>query len=182
MGTLANLIDVSRLQQLAGVGDALREPRGLFVATVFVVLVLYGLSVGRTKALVSLLSIYVAYTLTVLFPFLDGVAVRMNDQIRPVTAVLVFLSAYIIVFLLLSHSSMRTRMTLGEISMLQVLLISVVQIGLLASIATSLVPPQLAQRAFGSLLPFIAGQRALWLWAAASVAILPVLRTRQSQY
>lgn len=182
MDKLANLIDVSRLQQLAGVGEALKEPRGLFIAMVFIVLVIYGLSVGRTKALVSLLSIFVAYTLTVLFPFLDALALRLNGQVRPVSAVLLFLAFYVLVFLLLSHSSMKHRMTLGEISIFQVVLISAVQIGLLASITTSLVPPQLAGRAFGSLLPFIAGQRTLWLWAAASVAILPFLRTRQSPY
>ena len=182
MDKLANLIDVSRLQQLAGAGEALRQPRGLFFVMVMIVLVLYGLSVGRTKALVSLLSIYVAYTLTVLFPFLGTLSGRLSDQIRPVAAVLLFLATYVVVFLLLSNSAMRHRMTLGEISILQVLLISVVQMGLLASIATSLVPPQLAERAFGSLLPYIAGQRALWLWAAASVAILPFLRTHQSPY
>ncbi|HUO75327.1 MAG TPA: hypothetical protein VMU12_00165 [Candidatus Paceibacterota bacterium] len=178
MDKLANLIDVSRLQQLAGVGDALKQPRGLFVAMVFVVLVLYGLSVGKTKALVSLLSIYVAYVLTVLFPFLDMLSGRLNDPVRPYAAVLLFLGWYLLVFLLLSHSAMRTRMTLGEISMFQVVLISLVQMGLLASISTSLVPPQLAQSTFGSLLPFLAGQRALWLWAVAAVVIMPFMHAK----
>ena len=182
MDKFANLLDVSRLQQLTGVGEALREPRGLFAAMVLVVLVLYGLSVGRTKALVSLLSIYVAYSLTVLFPFLDTLSGRLNDQVRPVAAVLLFLATYLVVFLLLSHSTMRTRMTLGEISFVQVLLISVVQIGLLSSISASLVPPTLAEHTFGSFLPYLAGQRVLWAWAAAAVVILPFLRTRRSPY
>ncbi|HTP57094.1 MAG TPA: hypothetical protein VMJ72_02360 [Candidatus Paceibacterota bacterium] len=178
MDRFANLLDVSRLQQLTGVGDALREPRGLFVAMVLVVLVLYGLSVGRTKALVSLLSIYVAYSLTVLFPFLDVLSGRLTDQLRPVAAVLLFLATYLVVFLLLSHSAMRTRMTLGEISFLQVLLISVVQIGLLASISVSLVPPTLAEHTFGSLVPYLAGQRVLWAWAAAAVVLMPLMHAK----
>jgi hypothetical protein len=178
MDRFTNLLDVSRLQQLTGVGDALREPRGLFAAMVLVVLVLYGLSVGRTKALVSLLSIYVAYALTVLFPFLDALSGRLNDQIRPVTAVLLFLCTYFLVFLLLSRSAMRTRMTLGEISFVQVLFISIIQIGLLASISASLVPPSLAEHAFGTFLPYLAGQRALWAWAAAAVIIMPLMHAK----
>ncbi len=181
MDRFANLFDVSRLQQLTGVGDTLRSPRGLFGALALVILVLYGLSVGRTKALISLLSIFVAYTLTVLFPFLDLVSGRLNDQIRPAAGVLLFLGLYILVFLLLTHSAMQARMTLGEISFWQVLVISVVQIGLLASIATSLIPPALAERSFGSLVPYLAGQRVLWGWAGAAVLILPFMRAKSRE-
>ena len=55
--------------------------------------------------------------------------------------IVVFLAVfYILTFLLLVNSMMRHRLTLGEISIFKVVLISVVQLGLLASIALSLLP------------------------------------------
>ncbi len=169
------LADVSRL---SGAGDLLREPRGLFAVGAVVVLVFYGLSVGRTKALVSLLSIYVAYVLTVLFPFRTWLESSVPEAATDGLSLGMFLLLYALVFLALSRS-MRTRLTLGEISLVQVLLISAVQIGLLASIGVSLLPPELGQELFGPAQPYVSGPRALWAWAAASLAILPLLRARR---
>lgn len=140
------------------------------------VLVLYGLSVGKTRALVSLLAIYVAYALTVLFPFLGFVRTHVPGRFEPLTAAGLFLLLYAITFLILSYSMLRTRFTLGEIAIVHVIIISVIQIGLLASMSVSLVPPSLAQQWFGVVLPYIAGQRALWIWAVISLLIVPFMK------
>jgi hypothetical protein len=179
MDWLANLIDVSRLSSLGGgAGEALREPRGLFALLVLVLLVLYGLSVGKTKALVSLLSIYIAYVLTVLFPFMDVVLVRLPQQAQQGGVALLFLVLYIATFLLLSHAMTKGRLTLGEISVTRVVIISIVQLGLIASMTLSLVPTDLAAYGLGGILPFLAGERALWIWAAGSLLILPFMRAK----
>lgn len=157
------------------------DPKSLFGLLAVTMLVMYGLSVGRTKALVSLLSIYVAYTLTVLFPFADRISERLPDRFIPMMGIALFFLLYACVFLLISHSMKRTRLSLGEISIIQVLLISVVQIGLLASVVVSLLPDQIAAGVLGPLQVAFAGQRALWSWAAASLAILPLMKSRSRE-
>lgn len=174
--TLLGRID---LNSIAGVNVALKDPRGLFAGLVVVVAVLYGLSVGKTKALVSLLAVYVAYMLTVLFPFMPWLQAQVVlPETTPVLALGLFLVLYIVTFLLLSHSMMKHRLTLGEISLVKVVLISVVQLGLLSSIAISLLPSDFAAKSFGPAYSYLAGSRALWAWAVASLLIMPFMRHR----
>lgn len=155
----------------------MQNPNGLFAMLALVVLVLYGLSAGKTKALVSLLSVYAAYVLTVLFPFMDRVSgLVILPENAPIQELLVFFVFYLATFLLLSHSMLRHRLTLGEISIVKVVLISVVQLGLLSSIAISLLPDDFAARSFGFMHPYLAGKLALWLWALASLVMLPFMR------
>lgn len=165
----------------AALTDALRDPKGLFVMLAVVVLVLYGLSVGRTRALVSLLSIYVAYMLTVLFPFLPWIAGKLPEASRSLGAVGLFIVLYTLTFVILSQSMLKGRLTLGEISLWQVLIISVVQIGLLASICVSLIPTASGEQLLGPMYRWFGGQYPLWAWAVASLFIMPFMRSRRSR-
>jgi hypothetical protein len=177
MDRLLGLINVAGLSSAP---DALRNPKGLLALLGVVLVVLYGLSVGRTKAMVSLLAIYVAYMLTVLFPFLSRVQAFVPGPFQVLTAIGVFVVLYVATFLLLSHSVMRFRLSMGEISIPQVVVISVVQIGLLTCIALSLLPPDAGIRIVGRLWPFVGTDIALWGWAAASLAILPFMKARRT--
>jgi hypothetical protein len=177
MDLLSNRLDVSRLASFSGgAGEAIKEPRGLFALLALVALVLYGLSVGKTRALVSLLSIYVAYTLAVLFPFFERVQSKMPESAQAGVGAAVFLILYVLTFIALSHATTKGRLTLGEISVAKVAVISVVQLGLLASMTLSLIPAELAQKSFGSLLPYVSGKYALWAWAAVSLVIMPFMK------
>lgn len=173
---------LSRIPSWPGTGaltDALRAPKGLFAMLTVVVLVLYGLSVGRTRALVSLLSIYVAYMISALFPYLDAVQEKLPEQYRPLAAVMLFIVFYALTFSILSQSMLKGRLTLGEISLWQVVVISVVQIGLLGVISISLLPEDTGRQLIGPLYPWFGGQRTLWAWAVASLLIMPFMRSRK---
>lgn len=181
MGTisrLANLVNVSRLQSLSGAGEALHHPNVLFAVVIGAILLLYGLSVGRTRALVSLLALYAAYTLTILFPFLDWAQTNLPATIQPATAVAVFIGLYILSFLIISRAVARHRLSSGELSLTGVAGISLVQLGLMASMAASLLPPDLAAHYFGVTLPFLAGSYALFCWAAGALVAVLLLRVR----
>ena len=160
----------------ASLTDALRDPKGLFALLAVVALVLYGLSVGRTRALVSLLSIYVAYMLAVLFPYFTWLSANIPTQYREMTAVGLFIVLYAVTFSILSSSMLKGRITLGEISIWQVVVISVIQIGLLASICVSLIPAEHGAQLMGPLYRWFGGQPAMWAWAAASLLIMPFMR------
>ena len=160
----------------AQISQVLHNPQGLFVMLAVVVVILYGLSIGKTKALVSLLSVFVAYLLTVLFPFLDWLTNHVNLPASLPTMVVVFAGLYVATFFLLSSSMIGGRLTLGEISLTKVVLISIVQLGLISSIVITLAPVEFARATFGPAYPYLAGSRTLWIWAAASVAIMPFMR------
>jgi hypothetical protein len=182
MQTVTNLLGRIDVGSIAGLGPLLRSSKGLFALLGLVIFLLYGLSVGKTKALVSLLAIYVAYMLTVFFPFLPWLKsqIILPDQ-APVLSVGLFAIFYILTFLLLSHSMMRHRLTLGEISITKVVFISIVQLGLLASITISLLPAEFGAKIFGVAYPYLAGQKALWLWAASSLLILPLMKAERRE-
>ena len=116
-------------------------PSGLFAILGLIFLLLYGLSLGKTRALVSLLGIYIAYAIMSVFPFLD----RLHDVIRIspelyVTRVVLFLFVYVAVFAILNGSLVKGRLTLKDASFLAVSIISIMQLGLLITIITNIVP------------------------------------------
>ncbi|MDO8483276.1 MAG: hypothetical protein Q7S86_05690, partial [bacterium] len=104
-------------------------------------LLLYGLSLGRTRALISLLGIYIAYAITSVFPYLD----RLHDLIKVspelyVTRVGLFLFFYVLSFAVLNGSVVKNRLTLKDASFLSISIISIMQLGLLITIITNIVP------------------------------------------
>lgn len=157
------------------------DTRGLFAILVAVVVLLYGVSVGRTKALLSLLSIFVAYTLVLTFPFDWWLERFVSEPDRPLIPAALFVVLYLVVFLLMGLSALRVRLTLGELSIPKVLLISVIQLGLLASIALSLLPESVTSSAVGAWRPYLASKYALFAWSAVAVLLLPFMREKHSR-
>jgi hypothetical protein len=160
---------------MASMTDALRDPKGLLALLAIVALILYGLSVGRTRALVSLLSIYVAYVITVLFPYIGWLTGKIPSSYQAMVGIGLFIALYGVTFGILSGSLLKGRLTLGEISLWQVVVISIVQIGLLASICLSLLSTEAGIRVMGPLYRWFGGQHALWAWAVASLLIMPFM-------
>ena len=116
-------------------------PSGLFAILGLIFLLLYGLSLGRTRALISLLGIYIAYAIMSVFPYLD----RLHDLIKVspelyITRVGLFLFVYVIVFAVFNNSLVKSRLTIKEASFFSVSIISIMQLGLLVTIITNIVP------------------------------------------
>lgn len=156
-------------------------PRGLFAILFAIVVFLYGISVGRTKALLSLLSIFVAYALVLLFPFRWWVERFVSESDRPLIPAALFIVMYLVVFLLMGLSALRVRLTMGELSVPKVLFISIVQLGLLASIAMSLLPEEVTSGTVGAWRPYLAGRYALFAWASVAVLLLPFMREKSTR-
>src|SRR3989338_9070209 len=126
-------------------------PSGLFAILGLIFLLLYGLSLGRTRALISLLGIYVAYSIVSVFPYLDRLheAMRISSELY-ITRVGLFLLIYVMVFSVLNRSLVKNRLTLKDASFLSVSIISILQLGLLITIITNTVPVS-ALKASGNL-------------------------------
>ena len=116
-------------------------PSGLFAILGLIFLLLYGLSLGRTRALISFLGIYVAYAIMSVFPYLDLLHdfIKISPELY-VTRVCLFLFVYVIVFAVLNQSLVKSQLTLKEASFLSVSIISFLQLGLLITIITNIVP------------------------------------------
>lgn len=154
-------------------------PSGLFAILGLIFLLLYGLSLGRTRALISLLGIYIAYAIMSVFPYLD----RLHDfiKISPelyITRAGLFLFVYVIVFAVLNGSLVKGRLTIKDASFFSVLVISVMQLGLLITIITNIVPVS-ALKISGNLSGFteyFSTNEALFYWFLAPIVIVSFMR------
>lgn len=177
MDSVRELLSKFDLSQLQGFLGAFTGPQQLFLLLVLLFIFLYGMSVGKTRALVSLLGIYVAYMLTMTFPFMEQLkSVLKTSASLGVVKTGLFLALYLIVFIILNHSSLKSRLSTGEMSLTQVFLVSLFQIGFLVSIIASFLPRELVPANAQQIYPYISTPTALFFWAVASVAILPFMK------
>jgi hypothetical protein len=119
----------------------------LFIILFFVVAsLMYGLSLGRDRLLVILVSIYMSLAVVKYVPFITdfNASISINDAFA--LRVSVFLGIFIMLFFLLSQSAlMRTLGVNSERGPLwQVLLFSVLHVGLLISVTLSFFPADAA--------------------------------------
>jgi len=115
----------------------------LFIFLFFIVgSLLYGFSLGRDRIIVILVSVYMALAVVGNAPIINqlNLAFNINDNI--VLRISFFLSVFVVLFFLLSRSALLK--TIGENSSAgawwQVIVFSILQVGLLISITMSFLP------------------------------------------
>ena len=148
----------------------------LFTGLILIFVFLYGITIGRTRAVLSLLAVYAAYVLTVAFPFTDyfrGLAgSRIPDYLTPL---ILFISFYVSVLLIL-NIAVKNRFSIGDVVPWQVFIISVFQVGLIVAILIHFLPAEKLPGSLDPVKPYIATGKALFMWAACGLAILPFMR------
>ena len=154
------------------------EYKWLFGILGAIALFFYGLTLGRTRALISLLSIYITFTIYRLFPYFEELK---NMVTRPwlddyFLRLGLFLAIYALIFIILSLSFARKRLSASEFSFFAVLVLSILQIGLLTSIIISLLPETLMIKLLGKFYELFGGQQALFFWALAPLPVLLFMR------
>lgn len=151
-------------------------PKQLFLMLVLLFVFLYGMSVGKTRALLSLLAIYVALTLTNLFPFFPQVTDVVPENFEPyLLRAGLFLVLYVVVFLILYRSSLK-RLSMGGLAMWKVFVISLIQVGFIGAVIASFIPEKTAIDKLPIIYPFIGSSLALFCWSLVSLAILPFMK------
>lgn len=154
-------------------------PGWLFGVFGAVALSLYGLSLGRTRAVLSLLSLYVAFVVIKLFPYLDKVGQMINRHFEEYWLKIgVFLTAYVLIFLIFNFSFIRKRLASTDFSLFGIILISILQLGFLASIIFSLLPKEIALKWSHGLYDYFATQQALFIWAVVPLPVLLFLKQK----
>lgn len=170
-------LDFSKLYRGLNVG-----PTTLFVGLALVFLILYGLSLGRTKALISLLSIYVALAFDAAFPYLGRLheVVGVTKDIYT-TRIVVFMLVYLLTFAILNKSFAKARFTLKESSIISVAVISLAQIGLLIAVITNIIPDEIIEKMPEYLSAYFATKEALFLWVVIPIIILLFFKKGKSK-
>ncbi|OIO52737.1 MAG: hypothetical protein AUJ19_00455 [Parcubacteria group bacterium CG1_02_58_44] len=152
----------------------------LFIVIFFIVTVfLYGMSLGRDRIIVILVSIYMALAVVSNIPVVSSAGGSANVLVGNlfVLKVTSFLGLFVLLFFLLSRSAlMRTFGNMANGSWFQVFLFSIFHVGLLVSITLSFLPPD----AVGHLAPItrtiFASDWAKFAWIVAPVASMMVLK------
>lgn len=158
------------------------SPGILFAGLVLVALLLYGLSLGRTRAAVSFLGVYIAYAIYSVFPFWDKLDEIIKFSPQPYfTRIGFFLILYLLIFLVLNASLVKNRLTIGEASFFAVGVISILQLGLLTAIILNMLPvAALAQFLPAYLAQYFITPPAMFYWFVVPIpALLLVKRNKE---
>ncbi len=120
----------------------------LFILLFFVIgALLYGLSLGRDRVIVILVSVYMALAVVSNTPMLASLNLSLNINENYVLKITFFLGIFVILFFLLSRSALLK--TIGGSnapgSWWQTIVFSVLQVGLLISITLSFLPKDMTQ-------------------------------------
>ncbi|MFH2062834.1 MAG: hypothetical protein ABIJ46_01625 [bacterium] len=152
----------------------------LFIVIFFVVTVfLYGMSLGRDRIIVILVSIYMALAVVSNVPVVSSSSGSANVLVGNlfVLKVTTFLGLFILLFFLLSRSAlMRTFGNLANGSWFQIFLFSIFHVGLLVSITLSFLPPDAANNLAPLTRTVFASDWAKFIWVVAPVASMMVLK------
>ncbi len=172
---ISNLEALPGLASVSGLG-----PAWLFGALGTVAISLYGLSLGRTRAVISLLAIYTAFTFDRTFPYLGKIQEITANQIEIYwLRAGIFFIAYVLIFTVFNFSFVRKKLSSAEFSLFSIVLISLLQLGFLVSIVLSFLPESLViQLSLGPSVNYFADSRALFLWAVAPLLALLFLKSK----
>lgn len=188
MGTASNLISDSILKfsDLAR-GDLFSNLSSSFsgweivVAGFFIFAIFfYGLSIGKGRLLLFLVSIYIAKLLVDSFVYVD----LLNDIFkgRLFSAYLgLFIVSYILVFMILDHSILRIRLSTKEFPVGKLLILSIMIVILLANVVFTYLPPDVALSVKSGVAGFIVGDTAFFWWFLVSLFSMLILKRKKKK-
>ena len=110
----------------------------LFVLLGALFVFLYGMTLGKTRAFISLLAIYIAFVFDAVFPYL-GELYQISGLPYPMYFLRtgLFLLVYLLICIAMNRSFLKVRFSLKDFSFFGVILVNILQAGLLTSILIS---------------------------------------------
>src|SRR3989339_593359 len=118
----------------------------LFIVLFFVVAsLIYGMSLGRDRIIVILMSIYISLAIVNYVPFVKAFNANISVNDAFAIRVSIFLGVFILLFFFLSHSALVKTIGRGaQGSLFQVMIFSFLHVGLLISVTLSFFPIDLS--------------------------------------
>lgn len=169
---------------LAGVN--FQKPTWDLVIIVFFLIAafIYGLSLGRERIIIVLISIYMAFAVISAAPWFNAFSWQsLGDNRAFIFPVAIFLVSFMLIFYWLSRSPLLSALGQSQSpgEWWQVILFSLLHVGLLTSITLSFLPPS----AYGELSPLtrqlFTGSQTLFYWIIAPIAALSLIKARKEE-
>lgn len=154
----------------------------LFIVIFFLVAaVLYGLSLGRNRILVILISIYIALALVNAFPFSEKVLAELKLGDSFALKITLFASIILALFFLLSHSALSSAITTRrkEGTWFQVVIFSFLHVGLLISVILSFVPKDFTENLAPLTRNVFTTDVSRFIWLLLPIIAMCVMRRRR---
>ncbi len=151
----------------------------LFIILFFVIAgFLYGLSLGRDRIIVILVSIYMALAVVNTAPYIGNLTTEVGVSSLFVFKISSFVAVFIALFFLLSRSALLSTIANSDSrgSWWQVLLFSFLHVGLLTSITLSFLPPASLDKLAPLTRTLFASEAANFLWILAPIVAMIVIK------
>ena len=174
----ATLLDTDQAMRAFQQINWLQPSWDLFIVLFFVIAsLLYGISLGRDRIIVILVSIYMSLAIVNYIPFIAEFTAKISVNDAFALRVSVFLGIFILLFFFLSHSALLR--TLGHATvqgpLWQVMIFSFLHVGLLISVTLSFFPANLSHVLSPVTQGFFTGNVARAAWVSLPVLAMVVL-------
>jgi len=174
----------SVVQMFTGI-NWLQPSWDLFILLFFVIAsLIYGISLGRDRIIVILVSIYMALAIVNYIPFINAFTARISINDAFALRVSVFLGVFILLFFFLSHSALLR--TLGHAAaqgpLWQVMIFSFLHVGLLISVTLSFFPNDLAGVLSSTTQAFFVSDIAKAVWVSMPLLAMVMLGRNYDSY
>jgi hypothetical protein len=151
----------------------------IFIILFFIIATfLYGLTLGRARVVVQIVSSYMTMALLAAAPFMDKIEARTPLN-HTVFYLIAFMTVFVLLFLLLSKSAFHQHLSEGKGSWGDVLILSIVQIGFLTSIVLSSMSGFALGHVSGITQIVFAKQPAPFIWTVLPIVALVVIRGKK---
>ncbi len=152
----------------------------LFIILFFIVAgFLYGLSLGRDRIVVILVSIYMALAVVSTAPFIGQMNAQVGLKNVFVFQISTFVATFIVLFFLLSRSALLRSLATADESgkWYQVLLFSILHVGLLVSITLSFLPASAADGLSPLTRQLFVSETSRFIWIVAPIILMILVKS-----
>jgi len=155
----------------------------LFIVLFFVVAAfLYGLSLGRDRIIVILVSIYMALAIVNTAPYLNSFTAHISLNNASIFNFTVFVGLFIILFFLLSRSALLHTIAANDSNgrWWQSMIFSFFHVGLILCILMSYIPGQMLDQFISpGMKNLFISDPAKFFWLVAPIAIMVLIRDKK---
>lgn len=156
----------------------------LFIILFFIVAAfLYGLSLGRNRVIVILVSIYMALAIVNTAPYLNDFSAEINYNNASIFRFTVFVGIFIVLFFLLSRGALlRTIASADETgAWWQSIIFSFFHVGLIFSILMNYLPPEMSGHISSGMRNLFISDPARFFWLVAPIVVMVLIRKKKNE-
>lgn len=148
------------------------------IVAIFVVIAVFliGITFGRSRVLIGLLSLYVGTVVADGFPYVAKLNALLPSAGSGWTRVIILIAFSAITFWLLQRSAVGDRLVLSETSLFSIGLLTVISIGFLVSLIINDIPQTILVSVPKNILPYFASATAQFYWSIAPIVALVFIR------